>query len=160
MHNKKSHSDVILRLFIQSFEILTENQTQTNANIHTWEWHPKPESNPRGSLVLLFIFGILLTAICITVLCRQKEALKGIWLRNILKKNENEGGAEDTNSIIANFAPEDATPNGSNAASGSTAGNHIKLSFPGLKRGRSDKRGPSDEEPLFSENHSDGIPLL
>ncbi|XP_014103092.2 uncharacterized protein [Bactrocera oleae] len=137
-------------------EIPAKNQTRTNVNTHTWEWHPKPESNPRGTLVLLFIFGILLITIVTAVIYRQKEALKAIWLR----KNGNEGGAEDSNSIIANFAPEHATRNDSNATNGSKAGNHIKLSFPGLRKGWSDKRGCSDEEPLCSEHHSDDIPLL
>uniref|UniRef100_A0A034VVR8 Uncharacterized protein n=1 Tax=Bactrocera dorsalis TaxID=27457 RepID=A0A034VVR8_BACDO len=137
-------------------ELPTKNQTQTNANTHTWEWHPKPESNPRENLVLLFIFGVLLIAIATAVVYRRKEAIKAIWLR----KNENEGGAEDTNSIIANFATDDTPRNGGNTPGGSTAGNHIKLSFPGLKKGKPDKRGRSDEEPLFSENQNDGIPLL
>ncbi|XP_011199518.2 zonadhesin [Bactrocera dorsalis] len=137
-------------------ELPTKNQTQTNANTHTWEWHPKPESNPRENLVLLFIFGVLLIAIATAVVYRRKEAIKAIWLR----KNENEGGAEDTNSIIANFATDDTPRNGGNTPGGSTAGNHIKLSFPGLKKGKPDKRARSDEEPLFSENQSDGIPLL
>ncbi|XP_054744218.1 uncharacterized protein DDB_G0290587-like [Anastrepha obliqua] len=137
-----------------------KSQSQTNVTKHTWEWHPKPQDNQRGSMVLFFIFGLLLTAIVVATVYRQREPLKAIWLRKILKRDQNEGGAEDSNSIIANFQHEEALQNGSSAASGSSTGNRLKLSLPGLKRAKPKRQAAADEQSSFDETENDDIPLL
>ncbi|XP_017484056.1 PREDICTED: uncharacterized protein LOC108372800 [Rhagoletis zephyria] len=135
-------------------------RTRTNTTKHTWQWQPKPETNPRQSIALFFIFALLLIAIVTGAIYRHREPLKVIWVRKLLKKNQNDGGAEDSNSIIANFHPESATQNGSSTASASTVGNRLKLSLPSLRRNKPGCRGSADEQSLCEENDKDDIPLL
>ncbi|XP_067626004.1 uncharacterized protein [Eurosta solidaginis] len=137
----------------------SKNHSQINTTKSTWEWHPKPENDSRQSLAIAIVFGLMITVIIVSAIYRQRATFKNIYLSKILKKGQNDDGAQDSNSIIANFRQEDPAEKGGSPASDSAGGNRIKLTLPSIRNKRV-KRNSAEEDDFYGDNDNDDILLL